>query len=219
MQDTRGRVVKAPLPERRNWLGVDPHAVEIVHEGMADVVNGPRRHRRRAPNSATPPSAAKPAPPNGGRRRKTSASLGSPGFFRRTIRATRSPCFMKAAPARGSPAAASPHRWSRRSSKASEDDIKDTIAPPKKALIVVDESSGKTAPPVAIPVEPDSEVEGFLHRSDDAPLRALPVEPLDTGAAPEPMEETHADEPVEARPIRAIPVREDEVIEDSVAEP
>jgi penicillin-binding protein 2 len=39
VQDTRGRVVEAPLPERRNWLGVDPHAVEVVHQGMSDVVN------------------------------------------------------------------------------------------------------------------------------------------------------------------------------------
>lgn len=38
VQDSRGRVVKATIPERRNWLGVDEKSVEIVREGMRDVV-------------------------------------------------------------------------------------------------------------------------------------------------------------------------------------
>ncbi|MCX6867429.1 MAG: penicillin-binding transpeptidase domain-containing protein, partial [Verrucomicrobia bacterium] len=39
VQDTRGRVTQAPVPERKNWLGLDPKAVQTVHEGMCDVVN------------------------------------------------------------------------------------------------------------------------------------------------------------------------------------
>ncbi len=39
VQDTRGRVVQAMRPERKNWLSVDYHAVEIVREGMRDVVS------------------------------------------------------------------------------------------------------------------------------------------------------------------------------------
>ena len=39
VQDTRGRVVKATIPERRNWLGVDEKSVEVVREGMRDVVD------------------------------------------------------------------------------------------------------------------------------------------------------------------------------------
>lgn len=38
VQDTRGRVVEAQHPERKNWLGVDYHAVEVVRQGMRDVV-------------------------------------------------------------------------------------------------------------------------------------------------------------------------------------
>jgi penicillin-binding protein 2 len=38
IQDTRGRVVRAMVPERKNWLGLDDAAVEIVREGMRDVV-------------------------------------------------------------------------------------------------------------------------------------------------------------------------------------
>jgi len=40
IQDTRGRVVRAVIPERKNWLGVDPVSVEIVRDGMRDVVSG-----------------------------------------------------------------------------------------------------------------------------------------------------------------------------------
>ncbi len=40
VQDTRGKVVRASVPERKNWLGVDPVSVEIVRDGMRDVVSG-----------------------------------------------------------------------------------------------------------------------------------------------------------------------------------
>jgi penicillin-binding protein 2 len=39
VQDNRGRVVQAMPPERKNWLGVDYHAVEVVRAGMRDVVS------------------------------------------------------------------------------------------------------------------------------------------------------------------------------------
>lgn len=39
VQDSRGRVIKASIPERRNWLGLDPGAVKVVREGMYDVVS------------------------------------------------------------------------------------------------------------------------------------------------------------------------------------
>lgn len=39
VQDTRGRVVQAMRPERKHWLGVDYNAVEVVREGMRDVVS------------------------------------------------------------------------------------------------------------------------------------------------------------------------------------
>jgi penicillin-binding protein 2 len=39
VQDNRGRVVQAILPERKNWLSVDYHAVEVVRSGMRDVVS------------------------------------------------------------------------------------------------------------------------------------------------------------------------------------
>ncbi|MCU0782150.1 MAG: penicillin-binding transpeptidase domain-containing protein, partial [Akkermansiaceae bacterium] len=38
IQDSRGRVIKATVPERRTLLGLDPDAVEAVRKGMAEVV-------------------------------------------------------------------------------------------------------------------------------------------------------------------------------------
>jgi len=38
IQDTRGRVVQAMRPERKDWLSVDYRAVEVTREGMRDVV-------------------------------------------------------------------------------------------------------------------------------------------------------------------------------------
>jgi penicillin-binding protein 2 len=38
IQDTRGRVVEAMRPERKNWLSLDYNAVRVVREGMRDVV-------------------------------------------------------------------------------------------------------------------------------------------------------------------------------------
>jgi len=40
IQDPYGRVIKQAVPERRNWLGIDPHAIEVVREGMKMVVDG-----------------------------------------------------------------------------------------------------------------------------------------------------------------------------------
>jgi penicillin-binding protein 2 len=99
-----------------------------------------------------------------------------------------------------------------------KDDIKDTIAPPQKALVVIDESEGGVAPPKAEAL-PDGGTPAETP-SQGAPLKALPVEPLDTGmddAAP--MEIPEQDQLPESRPLRAVPVTDDEVIEESVEEP
>lgn len=40
VQDGYGRVIRSAQPERRNWLGIDPEVIEIVREGMREVVAG-----------------------------------------------------------------------------------------------------------------------------------------------------------------------------------
>ncbi len=100
-----------------------------------------------------------------------------------------------------------------------KDDIKDIIAPPQKALVVIDESEGGVAPPVA-EVVPEGEDGPIPSPAGDAPMKALPVEILDNGLESAPLDasgETPA--PEQQRPIRAIPVEDDEVIEENVEEP
>ncbi len=105
-----------------------------------------------------------------------------------------------------------------------KDDIKDTIAPPKKALIVVDETTTpEEGVPDALPNDPDSELPP-IGKPGEGPLRALPVTPLETGSQDaediEVMDEQTEETPAEPRrAIRAIPVGEDEVIEEGVEEP
>ena len=73
--------------------------------------------------------------------------------------------------------------------------------------------------------EMDPEGDGVIERpAGDGPLRALPVEPLDSGTEAVPLDPPQpaapAAAPVEpSRPIRALPVAEDEVIEGEVEEP
>jgi hypothetical protein len=105
-----------------------------------------------------------------------------------------------------------------------KDDIKDTIAPPKKALIVIEESGETVVPGEGEkPEEINPDAEGYTRKpGNDSPLKALPVEPLETGSDVEeqPMDEPEEMEPpAEPRAIRALPVGEDEVIEDNVEEP
>jgi penicillin-binding protein 2 len=103
-----------------------------------------------------------------------------------------------------------------------KDDIKDTIAPPKKALVVVDESEGAAQPAEVVkPEELDPDAEGYIRKPENtSPLKALPVEPLDTGRDDEPADVPEKTvQPGESRAIRALPVRDDEVIEGNVEEP
>ena len=90
-----------------------------------------------------------------------------------------------------------------------KEDIKDRIEPPQKANVVFDEDGGSI--PQAIPVSEDEHTshEGFLSPVEDRPLRALPVEPLDSGLPPRPLDASGTPEPLSPR--RAIPVYEPEV--------
>jgi penicillin-binding protein 2 len=102
-----------------------------------------------------------------------------------------------------------------------KDDIKDTIAPPQKALVVIDESEGVVAPVAEIaPGEGEPASEGYSRPpGNDMPLKALPVEPVESDFDDR-QDEFRGEEAAPApRAIRAIPVESDEVIEDGVEEP
>ena len=164
VQDTRGRVIKASVPERRNWLGVDEMAVEIVREGMGDVVNkgygtgqsGGLSYTSLAGKTGT----AQWGPPSLNQRLAWFAGFlpaenpryafavlyeGKPG---ETVSGGR-----KAAP------------MVRSFFEPLEDEIKDIIAPPQKALIVVPEG--------------EEGVDDALGLEEGAVLKAIPIEDMD----------------------------------------
>ena len=114
---------------------------------------------------------------------------------------------------------------------AIKDDIKETIAPPKKALVVIPEGT-PTEDADKEPLETDPDAGGEnINPADPSvrPLKAQPVEvlksaeemdsdeaPEDPLAGPSPDEIEELEKP---RAIRAIPVKDDEVIQDAVEEP
>ncbi len=212
VQDLRGRVVQAPIPERRNWLGVDPLAVEVVHKGMSDVVNSGYGTGRSAGLGYTK-LCGKTGTAQWGPKSKNQRLAWFAGFL-----PADNPRYAFAVLYEGRPnQKVSGGRMAapmvKKFFEGIEEDIKDTIAPPQRALIVVDESEGIVAPPVADVV---GEGEGEGEGPSSVPLRALPVEPLDTGS--EPVSDTpEADE--EAPPLRALPVDEEQIIEEFVEEP
>lgn len=222
VQDTRGRVVQAAVPERREWLGIDKKAVEVVHKGMSDVVNGGGGTGASAQLSYTT-LCGKTGTAQWGDPRKAQRLAWFAGFLPED-----NPRYSFAVLYEGQPGeTVSGGRMAapmvKRFFEGIKDDIKDTIAPPKKALIVIDESQEGAQPADGEkPEEIDPDSEGFSKKpGNDRPLRALPVEPLDTGRDEDaPMSEPEETKPAEpARPARALPVGEDEVIDGTVEEP
>jgi len=218
VQDVRGRVVQASMPERKEWLGVDKHAVEVVHKGMSDVVNGGGGTGASAQLSYTT-LCGKTGTAQWGDPRKSQRLAWFAGFLPED-----NPRYSFAVLYEGQPGeTVSGGRMAapmvKKFFEGIKDDIKDTIAPPKKALIVVDESEKPADGEKPEQIDPDTE--GFTRKpGNDHPLKALPVEPLDTGRDEEPMEKPEEKKPAEpARPARAIPVGEDEVIQGTIEEP
>jgi penicillin-binding protein 2 len=216
IQDIRARVVEAAIPQRKNLLGVDPHAVEIVRDGMRDVVNSGGGTGHGAGLSYTE-LCGKTGTAQWGPKAKSQRLAWFAGFLPYD-----NPRYAFAVLYEGRPGeTVSGGRMAapmvRKFFEGIKDDIKDEITPPKKALVVGDETAPKAEPvpldpegnepPVAIPVEP---------------LKALPVESFEAEtSAPKEVSDVSVMEVPPARPraMRAIPVGEDEVIQDNVEEP
>lgn len=220
IQDTRGRVVQMINLERREWLGVKKDAVDVVHKGMSDVVNGSGGTGHSAQLSYTT-LCGKTGTAQWGEPRKNQRLAWFAGFLPED-----NPRYSFAVLYEGRPnETVSGGRMAapmvKRFFEGIKDDIKDTIAPPKKALIVVDETDAPAKPADGDAAKPaGADTEGFSRPpGDDAPLKALPVEKLDTGREDEEMEDEEQEEPAPPRAARAIPVGEDEVIENGIEEP
>lgn len=178
VQDSRGRVVDAMVPEQRNMLGVDPQAVEIVREGMWDVVEkgyGTGRSGRLSFTTlAGKTGTAQWGPPSLQQRLAWFA-----GFLPHD-----NPRYAFAVLYEGKPGeAVSGGRKAapmvRNFFEPFKEEIKEIIEPPKKALLVVEEGEDEGEVLKAIPIEEsDLESENFddeLVPEDDV-LRAVPVE-------------------------------------------
>lgn len=217
-QDVRGRVVQATSLERRGFLGVDAKAVEIVQQGMNDVVNGPGGTGQSAALSYTTLCGK-----TGTAQWKVSLDQRL-AWFAGFLPAD-NPRYSFAVLYEGRPGeVVSGGRMAapmvKKFFEGIKDDIKDIIAPPQKALIVVEETPDTGEGAAAIDPENADAPEGVT-----LPLKAIPVEEPEAPEKVETME--HDDlldaprepEPEEPRAIRALPVGDDEVIEGGIEEP
>jgi penicillin-binding protein 2 len=163
VQDSRGRVVRSMIPERRNWLEVDEKSVEIVREGMRDVVEkgyGTGKSGRLSYTSlAGKTGTAQWGPPRLNQRLAWFA-----GFL-----PADNPRYAFAVLYEGKPGErvsgggkAAP--MVRNFFEPLEDEIKEIIAPPMRALVVIPEGEGDNG--------------GLI---DGEVLKAIPIEEPDFG--------------------------------------
>ena len=176
VQDSRGRVIKSMTPERRNWLGVDAEAVRIVHDGMRDVVgqgygtgkSGDLSYTTLAGKTGT----AQWGPPGLNQRLAWFA-----GYFPHD-----NPRYSFAVLYEGKPGEiVSGGRMAAPMVKnffePLKDEIKEIIAPPLKALVVIPEGEGGAAVDQgdkvlkAIPIDEDA----GLKAPDEVP-KAIPID-------------------------------------------
>ena len=194
MQDVSGRVLVSNGPERRNFLNLDPEAVNVVHEGMMQVVHAGYGTGKRGKLSYTV-LCGKTGTAQWGPQSQEQRLAWFAGFF-----PLENPRYAFAALYEGKP-----HERLSGGRKAApmvsaffehfKKDIKKAITPPPKAMVIEEEDEGDD--------------EGRMLDVDSAP-RAVPVEEEDEGILPA------GEEP---RPLRAIPVEEDEPEPEPVAPP
>ncbi|MCX6876954.1 MAG: penicillin-binding protein 2 [Verrucomicrobia bacterium] len=206
LQDTRGRVVKVTLPERRNWLGLEQKAVEVVRAGMSDVVDAGYGTGRSGSLSYTT-LCGKTGTAQWGPKAKGQNLAWFAGFLPKD-----NPRYAFAVLYEGRPGEkiaggrmAAP--MVRSFFEPIKDDIKEIIAPPQRALVVVDENDPNTAGGGKKNPAADSGATPVAE-----PLRALPVDELKP-------EGKALERELSPRTTRALPVDDDEVIDENIEDP
>jgi len=218
VQDSRGRVIQAPMPERKNELRVDPKSIEVVRQGMADVVNSGGGTGHGAGLEFTT-LCGKTGTAQWGPKAKNQRLAWFAGFL-----PLENPRYAFAVLYEGRPGeVVSGGRMAapmvRKFFEGIQEDIADSIAPPQKALVVGAEANPVDGvPQESIPTDPDGLAGVPI-------LKALPVDSFEVeqsspsgnnDTAVPPLPEIPVPKPAVAR---AIPVREFEVIEDPTEEP
>lgn len=194
-QDVGGRVLVSNNPERRNFLNLDPEAVQVVHEGMMQVVHAGYGTGKRGKLSYTV-MCGKTGTAQWGPKSKDQRLAWFAGFF-----PLENPRYAYAALYEGKP-----HERLSGGRKAApmvsaffehfKKEIKKAITPPPKAMVIEEDDE-------------ENEEEGRIMDLESAP-RAVPVEEEEEGILPE------EDAP---RPLRAVPVEEDEESQDGEPAP
>lgn len=179
VQNINGGVVLANEPERKAWLGVDAHAAEVVRAGMRDVVNSGYGTGRGAALSYTElcgkTGTAQWGPPTKNQRLAWFA-----GFLPYD-----NPRFAFAVLYEGKPnQTVSGGRMAAPMVKSFfetlKDEIKETIAPPQRAVVVVAEDDNHEVLR-ALPVEEIDPASGNPQpRQDDPAPPAPPADPAGT---------------------------------------
>jgi penicillin-binding protein 2 len=203
------------------WLGVDHKAVEVVRKGMSDTVNSGGGTGGRARLSYTTlcgkTGTAQWGPPSKNQRLAWFA-----GFLPEDNPRYAFAVLYEGRPGEKVGGGGNAAPMVKTFFEGIKDDIKDTIAPPQRALIVVPEGEALES----LPLDPAA-VASLPEGSPEAPLRALPVdiseleaEMLDEeGPADFPPADFLQEEAREPKVIRAIPVSEDEIIEHALEGP
>jgi penicillin-binding protein 2 len=177
VHDRRGRVIYATAPERRNWLGLNPDVVQVVHKGMYEVVNAGGTGSRGRISYAK--LCAKTGTAQWGPKAKQQRLAWFAGFMPYDT-----PRYAFAALYEGSPG----QRISGGSYSgpivsaffnAVKSDIQEAIKPPPKAVVIVDPDAVEGEVLRAVPVEDPGRI-GVREEGEEPPpegiLRAIPVE-------------------------------------------
>ena len=226
VQDTRGRVVQAPVPERKNSLGLSEKAVQVVHQGMSDVIHAGGGTGRSA-SLGYAELCGKTGTAQWGPKSKNQRLAWFAGFMPRA-----NPRYAFAVLYEGRPGEkVSGGRMAapmvQKFFQGIKGDIKEIIEPPKKALVVVNEETGEAVEQVApalVPmmdvVEGDEESGEVENVADASPekrgvMRALPLDGVEGGGGFVPTNEQDAGNGI-AMP--ALPVEEDDEVMDENVE-
>ncbi len=177
VQDTRGRVVQATMPALRNGLEVSEEAVEVVRNGMRDVV-GQGYGTGRSGNLSYTTLAGKTGTAQWGAPSKKQRLAWFAGFLPHD-----QPRYAFAVLYEGKPGqTVSGGRMAAPMVKSFfeplKDEIKNIIAPPKKALVVITEDAAapKAEALKAIPIDEFDELEAEETEPDEAGVqRAIPI--------------------------------------------
>ena len=191
VQDSHGRVIKASVPERKNWLGLNEDAVEIVREGMRDVVSKGYGTGKNASLSYTT-LAGKTGTAQWGPPSKNQRLAWFAGFLPYDNPRYAFAVLYEGKPGEGVSGGRMAAPMVRKFFEPLKKEIQETIAPPKKALIVVPEAEEESG---------DEDVE------EADVLRAIPIDDFEA------LEDTSDEAPeepteVEGDVLRAVPIEE-----------